>query len=329
MPDFYMDCNLSIIEMPTHTVLALLALFAYVFVILPHRRRKNTLAIQRDLQQARMAISEMEGVVGELHRSTAEHYARLKKLNGRIAKLGKLPARTDDATWHELCCEVEGTLGPTLKLVSQIASAQECIRYHSTNLQRFSEQQVDPLTGVSNRRALESMVAAQFHLLKRYATPFSLAIVDIDHFKGLNDQQGHLHGDEALRGLANLLVAAVRTVDAVARYGGDEFVVIMPQTDLVGAATLAHQLPKKVAEALPFTISVGAASAGDADTAESLFGRADAALYRAKSEGRNRAECQRGQAVEPPRTDAPSTGTSTADTQSDEAFDDAAALLPS
>ena len=112
MPDFYMDCNLSIIEMPTHTVLALLALFAYVFVILPHRRRKNTLAIQRDLQQARMAISEMEGVVGELHRSTAEHYARLKKLNGRIAKLGKLPARTDRRHLARAVLRSRGHPGP-------------------------------------------------------------------------------------------------------------------------------------------------------------------------------------------------------------------------
>ena len=137
--------------------------------------------------------------------------------------------------WHALCAEVDGILGPTLELISEIASAQERIRYHSLHLQRFTELQADPLTGVGNRRALESVVEAQLGTLKRYGTPFSLAVVDIDHFKLLNDQRGHAHGDEALRDLAKSLTNSVRTVDVVARFGGDEFVLIMPQTELEGA----------------------------------------------------------------------------------------------
>ena len=133
--------------------------------------------------------------------------------------------------------------------------------------------------------------------MKRYGTPFSLAIADLDNFKRLNDQGGHLHGDEALRGLANLLVAAVRTVD-VSRgaTAATSLSMIMPQTDLVGA-TLAHQLPKKVSDTLPFTISVGVASATDADTPESLFGPRRCRRSIAKSNGRNRAECHPGPAV--------------------------------
>jgi diguanylate cyclase len=259
--------------------------------------------MQHDLTQARMAVSEMAAVVGAIHSSTAEHHARLKKLQARLAKLG---ARTEEGAWQELCCEIEAVLGPTLKLVGEIASAQECIRYHSTHLQRFSELQSDPLTGVSNRRALEGMVAAQFGLLKRYDTPFSLAIVDIDNFKDLNDQRGHLHGDEALRDLASLIAAAVRTVDVVARYGGDEFVVVMPQTDLDGAGILADRLRQRVVEQMPFSVSVGVATAGEADTPESLFQRADAALYRSKSEGRNRTHRHLGRAIEPIAAAAPS-----------------------
>ena len=162
MPDLYMDCNLSIIEMPTHTVLAMLALFAYVFVILPHRRRKKDPRDQRDLQQARIAICEMEGVVGEIHRSTASIMPRLKNLQGADCR-----AREDARAGrrHHLAPAVLRSRErprPNAEARQRIASAQECIRYHSTNLQRFSEQKTDPLTGVGNRRALESMVAARF-----------------------------------------------------------------------------------------------------------------------------------------------------------------------
>ncbi len=179
------------------------------------------------------------------------------------------------------------------------------MRYHSNHLQRFSETQADPLTGVGNRRALEGVVEVQFGLLRRYGTPFSLAVVDIDRFKDLNDQQGHLHGDEALRSLAELLVGTVRTVDIVARYGGDEFVVVMPQTDPAGAGTLAERLREQVARTMPFFVSVGVATSGEADTPESLFQRADSALYRSKSDGRNRTHYHDGQAIEPVATDAP------------------------
>ena len=183
--------------------------------------------------------------------------------------------------------------------------AQEAIRYHGNHLQRFSETQADPLTGVGNRRALEGMVEAQFGLLRRYGTLFSLAVVDIDHFKDLNDRRGHLHGDEALRSLAELLVGTLRTVDVVSRYGGDEFVVVMPQTDPVGAASLAERLRAEIARTMPFSVSVGVATAGEADTPESLFQRADAALYRAKSDGRNRTSYHHGETIEAVATDAP------------------------
>ena len=135
------------------------------------------------------------------------------------------------------------------------------------------------------------MLTTQFNLLKRYGTPFSLAIVDIDHFKNLNDEQGHLHGDQMLRDLTELLRDTSRTVDILARYGGDEFVAVMPQTDLAGAGMLGERLRAKVEQEMPFTVSIGVASANDTDTPESLFHRADVALYRAKTDGRNRTYC--------------------------------------
>ena len=219
--------------------LAIMVLLAYTFAILPHRSKKRLLSMQRELNRAQTAVSELEKVVAAVHHSTAEHCARLKSFKNRAAKLS---SGAKDAAWHDLCAEVEGILAPTLQLVNEIANAQERIRYQSTYLMQFSESRTDPLTGLGNRRALECVLGAQFALLRRYGTPFSLAIVDIDRFKDLNDQQGHLHGDRMLCDLTGLLIDAMRTVDVVARYGGDEFVVAMPQTDLAGAEVLAERL---------------------------------------------------------------------------------------
>ena len=122
--------------------------------------------------------------------------------------------------------------------------------------------------------------------------------MDIDDFKALNDQHGHVYGDEVLRNLAKLLTDAVRFVDILVRYGGDELVVVMPQTNLAGAGTLGERLRVKVEQQMPFTISVGVASATAGDTPESLFQRADFALYNAKSSGRNCMRCDLGGTAE-------------------------------
>ena len=97
--------------------------------------------------------------------------------------------------------------------MSEIAIAQERIRYQSNYLMTFSEAQTDPLTGLGNRRALDHVLSSQYGILQRYGTPFSLAVVDIDHFKELNDQRGHQYGDQMLCGLKELLLGTLRTVD--------------------------------------------------------------------------------------------------------------------
>jgi two-component system cell cycle response regulator len=123
--------------------------------------------------------------------------------------------------------------------------------------------------------------------------------MDIDHFKSVNDTHGHDIGDEVLREFANRISANIRGIDLACRYGGEEFVVVMPDTDVDFAYTIAERLRKSVETtpieisrapgALNVTISIGiAASAGGDDNAEKLLHRADQALYRAKREGRNR-----------------------------------------
>ena len=293
LEDLGMDINhLAHIDIPLATTLAMLATLAYVFGTL-HRRRKGgnneqLVQLRKDLSRATTVVNELGNVICTVRNSASKHYARLREFEKRIARLG---AHQGDASWQELCQEVEALLDPTLRLVSEITTAQERIRYQSNYLMTFSEMRTDPLTGLGNRRALDQMLAMQFDMQKRSGTPFSLAIIDIDHFKDLNDQCGHQHGDQVLCDLKDLLLGALRGVDFLARYGGDELVVVMPETNSAAAAAAGQRLRAEVEGKMPMTVSIGLASATAADTPESLFRRADAAMYRAKNGGRNRVFC--------------------------------------
>jgi len=141
---------------------------------------------------------------------------------------------------------------------------------------------------VSNRRALDESLASMFAMMHRYEHPFSIVILDIDHFKKINDECGHLHGDRKLRDVAGLLDETVRETDIVARYGGEEFVIVLPHTDLEGACVFGERLRRLIHDQLSLTISGGVTAAVDGDSVETLMNRADEALYSAKAAGRNR-----------------------------------------
>lgn len=157
----------------------------------------------------------------------------------------------------------------------------------------------DPLTAVLNRRALTERLAAEMGRVKRYESEVSLLLIDLDHFKNINDNYGHLVGDDVLMEMAALLQNAVRAVDIVARYGGEEFVIALPETGAVGAERFAERL-REVIEghefsggargSLHLTASIGVAAFPHPglETVEDFFAAADQALYRAKAEGRNR-----------------------------------------
>jgi diguanylate cyclase len=154
----------------------------------------------------------------------------------------------------------------------------------------------DPLTGISNRMAFEERLAREFGRWKRYGTSLTLMILDVDHFKRINDTYGHRAGDKALKLIAIVLRRNIRETDMLARYGGEEFAIVAPQTPTEGILVLAEKLRVAVERAefhyhgmsVPITISSGFASFRSGDTPDDVFQRADKALYRAKAEGRNR-----------------------------------------
>lgn len=171
-------------------------------------------------------------------------------------------------------------------------------------LRVFEQESItDPLTGIYNRRYLERRLTDEIARSNRYGMPLSVLLIDIDHFKRVNDIYGHQVGDLVLEGLAQLIVTTLRTTDIVARYGGEEIMVIAPSTPLKTAADLAERLRKVVENAsfevpvelnrdisaLGVTVSIGVACFGQqAKDMNDLIQYADKAMYRAKKEGRNR-----------------------------------------
>ena len=155
----------------------------------------------------------------------------------------------------------------------------------------------DHLTRLANRRGLEPLLKAELQRAERYGLPFAVLLADLDHFKGINDRHGHAIGDQVLREVALRLDHNLRQADTVARWGGEEFLILAPTTDLAQAEQLAARLvevvrSEPVVGEIPVTISMGVSVYRAGDSLESLLDRADQALYRAKALGRNRLELE-------------------------------------
>jgi diguanylate cyclase (GGDEF)-like protein len=154
-----------------------------------------------------------------------------------------------------------------------------------------AESRTDPLTGLANRRCLYERIEIEMAHALRSETPLSVAMIDLDHFKAYNEHYGHVAGDILLRSLAALMVSNIRGQDLVSRYGGEEFCLVMPETDLVGAHHLLDKLRSGGREATTefgVTLSAGLTSWDGIEDTASFIERADQALYRAKETGRNR-----------------------------------------
>lgn len=157
---------------------------------------------------------------------------------------------------------------------------------------------LDPLTGVHNRRSLTEFLEREVERAARHRRPLAVLLVDIDHFKRVNDQYGHAGGDAALRTLADRFRQRTRKDELLARYGGEEFAVVLPETDILGALDCAERFRRAAADdpiwfdgvIFPVTVSIGVgASDGSAQVAPAdLLREADGRLYEAKRAGRNR-----------------------------------------
>jgi len=186
--------------------------------------------------------------------------------------------------------------GIDLPVIEQMA---ELIGASIYNVQLYHEMEQqaksDPLTGLANRRALEETLARETDRARRYGSPLSILMVDVDVLKDVNDRFGHPAGDAVLRNLAAILLETVRSVDVPGRWAGDEFLVLLPDTAGAQAEQLARRLrrrnheqpPRLDGRDVPATLSIGVAEYGEDDTPDTLLRRVDRALYRAKEAGRD------------------------------------------
>lgn len=173
----------------------------------------------------------------------------------------------------------------------ELARAHRQLAEYAERLEELSL--TDALTGLPNRRQFDAIMRHDFESAVRDDQPLSVLMIDLDHFKWVNDTYGHQHGDAVLRTVAATLSEWARDADLVARWGGEEFVVLAPSTDGEGATALGERLRRAI-EAIRLddgpgaTATIGVAARRDNESADALFGRADRALYQGKAIGRNR-----------------------------------------
>jgi diguanylate cyclase (GGDEF)-like protein len=189
-------------------------------------------------------------------------------------------------------------------------AAQAVIALDNARLHRIVERQarIDGLTSLANRRACEDHLAAELARVERFGGPLAVVIADLDDFKEINDKFGHPAGDVVLREFAHTLQEGIRDVDLASRWGGEEFVLILPGTDISGAVSVADRIRTALAnrlmlsaegEPIGVTASFGVAGFPEASSAQALLAAADGALYEAKRGGKNRVSAARAAAARP------------------------------
>ncbi|MEM9192979.1 MAG: GGDEF domain-containing protein [Myxococcota bacterium] len=228
--------------------------------------------------------------------SVSRRHCRIEK-RGRSYYLVDLDSTNGSYVNDELCSEIQLRRGDQLKvgdtILKFLSGSDVEAQYHET-IYRMTI--VDGLTGVNNKRFLMESLEREIPRARRHERPLSLLIFDIDHFKQVNDNYGHLAGDYVLKEMATLVKDRIRPDDILGRYGGEEFAVILPETNVTGAVAIAEELRRLVeghdftfeGERMSITISIGASQLQDGWDVLKFVKASDEKLYVAKRSGRNR-----------------------------------------
>ncbi|MFT3731126.1 MAG: diguanylate cyclase [Hyphomicrobium sp.] len=263
-------------------------------------RSKSSDALPQNVMAARGELekqfAQFLALVGEQIKSSERHTNDLDALSGRLKAVNSEPELR--SAIQALIVSNEAYRRETAELERRLERAQtqaKELRRRAKNAEKLAS--VDPLTNIANRRKFDEELEKQVALSHQEETPLCLMMVDIDHFKLINDEFGHRAGDAVLRQFAELLSGMVRATDLIARYGGEEFAIILPRAPLGNAYEIAERIQLAIQShpwndsstvVMKLTSSFGIADIRDGENAVDLVNRADSMLYEAKKHGRNR-----------------------------------------
>lgn len=250
------------------------------------------------VEEGKALDSRIQGHVATIRRevSRATSLAQLK--NGISDELDDIVHSIDH--FLQASAEKERSMSQMMsELVDIITDLEKQNRAIRDDFERTRKQAMtDTLTGLPNRSAYAQRLNDEFERFQRYGSPLTLCVLDVDLFKRVNDELGHSAGDKVLKILARQLQRLLRDSDFISRHGGEEFLILLPETDLTDALTAMEKLRRLVEETpfhfrgkpVPITVSIGCAEFQAGDATDAVFDRADQAMYRAKENGRNRVE---------------------------------------
>jgi diguanylate cyclase len=254
--------------------------------------------IDETCQRIEGTMSHVLDQIGGLSTDTGRYGSKLEDFDRQLA--APEPSVSMRAIVSSVLAETRDLESRARRVEGELTKSSQCLESLRSDLaQAQREVNTDGLTGIANRKCFDYRLRAAIDESLLTQRPLSLLLADIDHFKSFNDTFGHPVGDKVLKLVAQVLAKSVKGRDLPARYGGEEFGIILPQTDIVGATSLAEQLRATVAgnriRLKPsgqnlggITMSIGCAQYRPGETPSSLVERTDEALYRAKREGRNR-----------------------------------------
>lgn len=255
-------------------------------------------------EKLKRLVSSFIDRIGEISESTGQYNARIKDYSQRIAKAEDIAELSDvmDGLSTDMV-QMEGRMVAThQELLAARTHAEEAeARIHTLEKELEAVSSLvreDQLTGALNRRGMEDALTKEVARAVRMAAPFSVALLDIDHFKRLNDALGHQAGDQALVHLTRVVRQLLRPTDSLARYGGEEFLVLLPNSDLADADKIMQRVQRELTkqyflhdnQRVLITFSAGVAQLQTDEAQADLLKRADDAMYKAKAAGRNRVE---------------------------------------
>lgn len=262
--------------------------------------------LKQSILESREALKSLAGlVIGSIEQvslATGEYYQLVQAWAAELERTEDL--NEINRILRDILQQSKGIEEQTRRLHTELLAARQQVESAEGHIRSLEQElkevrqliQEDPLTGVLNRRGMASAFAREFSRAQRLRTPLSVALLDIDHFKRLNDSYGHDLGDQVLKHLVKVFGGTLRPTDILARSGGEEFVILLPDTDLDRAEQVLTRLQQVLARApfphngspLPITFSAGIARWHAPESMESLLERADQAMYQAKKDGRNR-----------------------------------------